>query len=130
MKTQRLAIALTAINLVMLLCTLANSRPAVAESVAPVLRGRALEIVDDQGRVRASIKVHPADGKSGYPETVMLRLIDQNGRPEVKLGASAEGGGLGLLGASDATHVLLEAEGGETSLKLANRDGRLQLVKP
>jgi hypothetical protein len=137
MKTQRLAIILTVINLVILMLTLANSRPTTADGVVPVLRGRSLEIVDDQGKVRASIKLHAADktfkmpdGKIGYPETVMFRLIDPNGRPEVKLGASEQGGGLGIVGASDTTHVLLQAEGADSSLKLTNKDGRQQLIKP
>jgi hypothetical protein len=136
MKIQRLAIVLTVINLVILLFTL-TQRQSTAESVAPVLRGRALEIMDDHGRVRASIKVHSADqtfkmpdGETGYPETVMFRLIDPNGRPEVKLGASEQGAGLGLVGDSDSTHVLLQAEGTESSLKLTNKDGRQQLYKP
>jgi hypothetical protein len=137
MKTQRFAIVLTIINLVILMFTLAHLRPATADGVASVLRGRSLEIVDDQGRVRASIKVHPADktfkmpdGKTGYPETVMFRLIDPNGRPEVKLGASEQGGGLGLVGDSDTTHVVLQAEGTDSSLKLTNKNGREQVIKP
>jgi hypothetical protein len=137
MKTQRLAAVLTVINLVFLIFHLAHLHPATAEGVQPVLRGRALEIVDDQGRVRASIKLHPADptfkmpdGKTGHPETVMFRLIDANGRPEVKLGASEQGGGLGLIGASDTTHVLLQAEGAASSLKMTNKDGRQQIIKP
>lgn len=137
MKTQRFAIVLTVINLVILTFNLAHSRPATAEGVAPVLRGRALEIVDEQGKVRASIKIHPADktfkmpdGKTGYPETVMFRLIDGNGRPEVKLGASELGGGLGLVGESDSTRVLLQAEGRDSSLKMTNKEGREQVIKP
>ena len=137
MKTQRLMIVLTLINLVILMITVAYSRSAAAEGVAPVLRGRTLEIVDDYGRVRASIKVHPADptyqwpdGKTGIPETVMFRLIDANGRPEVKLGASEQGGALGLIGASDSTQVVLKAEGTDSSLILANKDGQQQLIKP
>jgi hypothetical protein len=137
MKTQRFGIALTAINLVILILTMAQTRPTTADGVAPVLRGRSLEILDDQGRVRASIKLHPADqtfkipdGKIGYPETVMFRLIDAKGRPEVKLGASEQGAGLGLIGATDTTHVLLQADGMDTILKLTNKDGRQQLIKP
>ncbi len=116
MRSQRLLYALTALNLVLLLFILFSSTvPALAStSVSPVLRGRALEIVDDRGRVRASIKLHPAHtfeptGKR-YPETVMLRLIDPNGRPEIKIGASVEGGGLSLVGVSDSTQVLLLAD--------------------
>ena len=137
MKTHRLFIALTIVNLGLLIFLLAQIRRVGADSVAPVLRGRTLEIVDDQGRVRASIKVHPADqtfkmpnGKIGYPETVMFRLIDPNGRPEVKLGASEQGGGLGLVGSSDSTHVILQAEGADSSLKLTDKGGRQQIIKP
>src|SRR5260370_39264621 len=60
MKTQRLAIGLTVINLVLLMFLVAQIRRAGAQDVAPVLRGRALEIVDDRGKVRASINVFPA----------------------------------------------------------------------
>ena len=136
MKIQRLSIVLTVINLLLLTFSLAQFHPTEAQGAAPVLRGRALEIVDKEGRVRASINVHPAgpsvpvpDGKI-YPETVILRLIDPNGRPSVKLGASEQGSGLGLGGDSDLTYVVLKAEGASSSLKLTNKDGREQLVKP
>ncbi len=136
MKIQRLLIALTVVNLVLLMFLLAQFRPATAQGVAPLLRGRALEIVDDQGRVRASIKVQPADptvtmpnGKT-YPDTVILRLIDPKGRPSVKLATSEQGSGFGLVGDSDSTYVLLKAEGTGTSLKLTNKDGRERLIKP
>jgi hypothetical protein len=137
MKMQRLFIALSIVNLGLLIFLLAQIRRVEADNVAPVLRGRQLEIVDERGRVRASIKLHPADrtykmpdGKTGYPETVMFRLIDSKGRPEVKLGATEEGGALGLVGGFDSTQVLLQAEGPDSSLKLANKDGRQQVIKP
>jgi hypothetical protein len=147
MKLQRLLIALTVINLGLSMFLLTQihrvyagsteARGVGADNVAPVLRGRELEIVDDKGRVRASIKIHPGDpkfkmpdGKIGYPEMVMFRLIDPNGRPEVKLGASVEGGGLSLIGETDTTHVLLQADGADSSLKLTNKDGKQQLIKP
>lgn len=142
MKIQRLLIAVTVINLGLTMFLLAQIRRADAGSVeaaspTPVLRGSALEIVDDKGRVRASIKLHPADpsykwpdGKTGYPETVMFRLIDAKGRPEVKLGASEQGGGLGLIGETDTTHALLEAEGPDARLKLTNKNGKQQLIMP
>jgi hypothetical protein len=136
MKIQRLSIVLTVINVLLLTFSVAQFHPTEAQGAAPVLRGRALEIVDKEGRVRASITVHPAgpsipvpDGKI-YPETVVLRLIDPNGRPSVKLGASEQGSGLGLGGDSDLTYVVLKAEGASSSLKLTNKDGREQLIKP
>ena len=132
---QRLLTALTLVNLALLLfLLLPRSTPAFAAGDAQVLRGRELQIVDEQGRVRASIKVHPANtfaqtGKK-YPDTVMLRLIDPNGRPEVKIGASVDGAGIGLVGDNDSTQVLLQAQGSETSLTLKNKDGKEQRLAP
>src|SRR5436190_23119799 len=100
MKRPPLLVALTVVNLIVLAVTLVQQPSSLAQNTAPVLRGRALEIVDDRGSVRASITLVPAnatfrmpDGTVGYPETVLLRLIDQNGRPNVKIGASTEGAG-------------------------------------
>jgi hypothetical protein len=132
MKMPRLFVALTVLNLALLVVLLAQLRPPEATGADAVLRGRALEIVDEQGRVRASIQLHRAgtvDGKP-YPETVMLRLIDPHGRPFVKLGGSEQGAGLGLLGETDTTHLILKAEGPSTSVKLANRDGKERLLEP
>ena len=129
MKTQRLLVVLTLVNLALLIFTLARTRPASAE-VSPVLRGRALEIVDERGRVRASIGVLPAEAQEH--ETVLLRLITERGRPSVKIGASEQVAGLSLAGPSNTkdTYVILEAKGTASSLTLKNEDGRVQIVKP
>jgi len=135
MKMQRFAVVITLVNLVILMFMLAAMRPAVAQAVAPVLRGRSLEIVDDRGRVRASISVLPA-GVSAHgdrsPETVLLRLITERGRPSVKIGASEEAAGLSFAGPTNTkdTYIILEAKGVASSLKLRNEDGREQVVKP
>jgi hypothetical protein len=97
--------------------------------VPPALRGGGLEIIDAQGRVQASITVlepSPRLAKS----TVVLRLIDPNGRAGAKIAASDQGAAISLLGDSDATQLLLESDGPNTSLKLTNTDGKQQLVKP
>ena len=60
MKLQRMLVGLTLVNLAVLAFTLGARRPALAQDVPSVLRGRALEIVDDRGRVRASLSVMPA----------------------------------------------------------------------
>jgi hypothetical protein len=137
MKSQRLLVVITVFNILLLLFSVAQTRAVVTEGVAPVLRGRALEIVDDRGRVRASITILPGDpnfkmpdGTIGYPEGVLLRLISPQGRPNVKLGASDRGSGLGLGGEDDPTYVQILAQGPSTSLKLTNKDGREQLIKP
>jgi hypothetical protein len=135
MKTQRLLIVLTVLNTVLLAFFLAQSHTAAAQDVAPVLRGRALQIVDDHGRVRASIQVLPAspqkDGSLSY-ETVLLRLITEKGRPSVKIGASEQSAGLALVGPSDTknTYAQLGATGKTSSLTLKNEDGREQILKP
>ena len=102
MKNQRLLLSITVFNILLLVFSLRQARAVVTDGIAPVLRGRALEIVDDRGRVRASIAILPADphvkmpdGTSGYPETVLLRLIDSKGGPNVKLGATERGAELG-----------------------------------
>jgi len=135
MKTQRILIILTLINLVVLVLSLAERRTVAAETVSPVLRGRALEIVDEQGRVRASLTVLPAgtsEHGDRYPETVLLRLITERGRPSVKISASEEAAGVSLAGPSSTkdTYVIVEAKGRASSLKLRNEDGREQVVKP
>jgi len=136
MKIQPILVVLTLVNLALLIFTLAQMRPAIAsEEVAPVLRGRALQIVDDRGRVRASINVYPpSTGKDGerQAETVLLRLITEQGRPSVKIGASEQTAGLALVGPSGTkeTYVQLGANGTVSSLKLKNEDGRERVIEP
>jgi hypothetical protein len=136
MKMQRLLLVLTVVNLGLLIfLLLSHIRPALANGVAPVLRGRALEIVDERGRVRASLNVLPAstqpDGETSS-ETVLLRLITERGRPSVKIGASERAAGVSFSGPSGTkdTYVILEAKGMASSLRLRNEDGREQIVKP
>ena len=104
MKNQRLLVALTVINLGLLAYQAFRPRYVYAQENAPVLRGRALEIVDERGKVRAQLRVFPPDpthklpNGDPYPETVLLRLIASNGRPSVKLSTDVRGGGLYLGG--------------------------------
>jgi hypothetical protein len=137
MLTQRALIVLTAINLGLFCSQLLRPEPSVAAPAThpDVLRGRALEIVDDQGRVRASLSVLPEDPKviwngKPYPETVLLRLMSPDGRPNVKLGASRLGSGLVIGGESNPTHIQVLSEGRETTLKMINGDGVERLIKP
>ena len=122
MNAQRFAVVVTVVNLVLLVVLLAQLSPAAAQGVVPVLRGRGLEIVDDRGRVRASIGV--------MEETVLLRLIDRDQRPAVKLSASEQGSGILLMGVGQGTYVQLGAKDTVSSLRLLNRDGREQVLKP
>jgi hypothetical protein len=137
MKTERLLTFLTAVNAGLLVYQMVRPHlsTAAAIDVQTVIRGRALEIVDDRGRVRASLSVLPEDPKhmwkgEPYPETVLLRLITADGRPNVKLGASRRGAGLLIGGESDPTYVQVLAEGGESTVKLIDKTGTERLIKP
>ena len=90
---------------------------------APVLRGRALELVDDAGKVRAQIDVEP-DGE------VVLRLRDVQGAIRVKLGASQSGSGLVLLNQNTEPGVQLLAEASKATLTLAEPGGKKRVVEP
>ena len=68
MRIQQLAATLSAFNLVLLVILFtqlshpvraSNEVESVGDDVVPILRGRGLEIVDEQGRIRAQILVHP-----------------------------------------------------------------------
>jgi hypothetical protein len=119
MKTQRLLVVLTVINLALLVLLLTQTKIHIgpqgvrlwANTDGSVLRGRALEIIDDQGRTRAAINVHPADAAHSYPETAILRLVDENGRPSMKLAVSERGGGLTLVSDAQGTYAQLTGRG-------------------
>ena len=83
--------------------------------------------------LEARINIEPAttmpDGKM-YPEAVVFRITDPEGRIRVKLAADQDGSGLLLANDSQQPGVHLLAKGTETSLKLLNKDGREKLLKP
>jgi hypothetical protein len=131
-NTTRLVLALTGLNLVLLLGNLMMGPRAVAQDALPVLRGRALEIVDTRGQTRARISIEPettVDGKT-YPEAAVLRLTGANGRIRVKLGADDQGSGLLLANDQQAPGIHLLATRDGASLKLASPDGREQVLRP
>jgi hypothetical protein len=124
MKMQRIAIGQTVLNFLILVYTLFRASPVAPAEVAPVLRAHSLEIVDDIGRVRAMIRVFPAspdakmpDGTTGYPETVLLRLIDSKGAPNVKIAATEDGSVMSLAGESNPAYVQVLARGTSPSVK-------------
>jgi hypothetical protein len=127
MKLQPVAFTLTVVNLLLLAFLLAQ-RPVEANTDSQILRGRGLQIVDDRGRPRATIQVLPA--KPGEDETVILRLIDTNGKPGVKIANSVSHSGLSFVASTDKAHVILGADNTEGSLKLSSRDGREHVSKP
>lgn len=130
MNIQKSLIALSGVNLVLLLGLLAaQAWPASAQGSPGVLRGSGLEIVDAAGRVRASIAiVPPSAGEAG--ETVLLRLIDEAGQPSMKIATSATATGLSFVGGDDLSYVILEADGEKPMLKLSVASGGERVIEP
>src|SRR5687767_591988 len=135
MKMQRIAIAVTVINLVLMVVLLTKINPATAQKGQPsklqVLRGSGLEIIDSSGKLRASITFHAPveqDGKI-YPAGVLLRLINTKGQPSVKIDASEDGGGLSFSNEKDGYIQMVAKESGGF-LKIKDPDGKEQVVKP
>ena len=123
MEMNRLAVAVTAANLLILLAGVVHARPARPEPAAPVLRGGALELVEERGRLRARLNI-----ESGGE--VVFGLLDDRGTIRVKLGAGADGSG--LLLANDATEPGIHLVAGATGsrVRIANKDGRERLIVP
>ena len=137
LRLQPVLIALTLLNLGILGVAIVREQAFAAPAPAPtpdgILRGRGLQIVDDQGKVRASITVNPAvkqpDG-STYPETVLLRMITSEGRPVVKISSSEDGAGMALSAAEGLAYVQILARGGDPKLVVVDGGGKEILKQP
>ena len=133
MRMQRIAVGLTVINLLLLVFLLTEKYRAYADETPPVLRGRALQIVDDQERIRAEILVHGPETVNGktYPETVLFRMATAQRAPLMKLTVSEDGSVLGLSDDSAPGGVELRANRNRGNyVKVVNRDGHEQTLKP
>ena len=100
-----------------------------------MLRGRALEIVDERGKVRPSC----ASSRGPEAQAAERRSLSRDGapppnRPERaavgKLATDVRGGGLYLGGAEDPTMARLGAEGAEAQLELVNKDRQEKVIRP
>jgi hypothetical protein len=135
---RRFLIALTAVNVLCVLVVFLGVplKGASASGEQGILRGRGLQIVDAEGRIRAGITVLPADPSVSMPDggtmsdTVIFRLIDPKGRPEVKMTASEDGAALLLMGRDDQTFVRLKGQGDHSSVELADKAGHLKTLEP
>lgn len=123
MGTSRLVIALTSMNALLLAGLLARSSHPASASDLGTLRARAIELVDERGRVRAQLNVE-SSGEA------VFRLRDHKGEVRVKLGAGESGSGLLLLdGATEpAIHMLAKDSG--TSLTLTSKGGQRRVIVP
>ncbi|MEX2273587.1 MAG: hypothetical protein WD690_19130 [Vicinamibacterales bacterium] len=135
MKLQRAALALTVVNLVLLVLILAGRLPTAAaaapsQDVVPVVRTHRLELVDERGQIRSRLNVEP-EGE------VVFRLVDRTGTIRVKLGADQRGSGLLLLdeATEPGVHIIARRTGTTerqttTSVTLRGADGQQRVIKP
>jgi hypothetical protein len=125
MKAKQLIIFLVLINLAVLfyLVTTAQTKSNTSRSASPIIRARAIELVDDKGQSRALLNVE-ANG-----ETV-FRLRDAKGTIRVKLGATEDGSALLLLNnsTSPGIHALAKSDG--STMTLINNNGRKRVIEP
>jgi hypothetical protein len=133
MKAQRLVFVLTTLNLVLLLLllTLMQARSTTAQTTTPILRARALELVDERNVVRVRLNVKDSE----------LNLFDKNGIIRVKLGAGEDGSGLLLSeGGTEASRGYVQVIARQTALStsiptttsitLKASDGRRRVITP
>lgn len=132
MKIQPLLAVLTLANFGLLLLLLFRPGLVEAQDAPSMLTGTGLQIVDAQGRIRASVSIEAAGMANGeaFPETVLLRLIDANGQPSVKISTSETKAGMSLVGGDDKSYVILQADGPQSSLRMVGADGQQQFAAP
>jgi len=123
MNTLRVAASLTVVNLLLLITLAVRGARLDAQADGAVLRGRVLELVDEQGRTRSRLNVE-ADGE------VVLRLFDRDGTIRVKLGAGVDGSGLVLLNDETEPGIHLLAKASGSTLTLRNKGGHERVLVP
>jgi len=136
MQSRHVIIALVIVNVALLLFQGVHGKPNPAGGDAVDLRIRSLELVDDHGRVRAELKIYPAqpdlkmpDGTTGYPEAVQLRLITSQGAPNVKLVATEDGAAASLVGEKGYVQVMSRSHE-DPFVKIVTKDQREKVLKP
>lgn len=127
-KLQPVLAALTIANFALVIFLLGQTSATAAPTPDDgILRGKGLQIVDDSGKVRASISIMPSeklrDG-STYPETVLLRLITPDGRPSVKLAAMTTGSGFSFTDGKGLSYVQLLAENDDPKINIVDKAGK------
>jgi len=123
MKTNRLSVILTIINLAVLVFLLVRGQMTIPPANSDILRVKAIELIDNHGQVRAQLEVE-SNGE------VVFRLRDEEGTIRVKLGASQDGSGLLLLNDLTEPGIHLLADRDSTRITLSEQSGAQQEIKP
>lgn len=122
MKFQRVAIGFSVLNLLLLLFLLAQVPSTAQQSVTPIVRTRAFELVDENGKIRAQINLE----KTGE---VVFRLRDAKGTIRSKFAAGEDGSGLSLMDDRTEATVQIRANQSGGGIILIDRKGNVQSVK-
>jgi hypothetical protein len=119
---ERTVAALTVLNVALFGYQLLTVN-AGAQTIPDVVRARAWELVDRNGRARASFDVAPQGD-------IVFRLRDQDGTIRMKMSASRNGSGFLLLDAATEPGVQIDAGPDGSRITLTNRDGRSREIVP
>jgi hypothetical protein len=122
MKIQRVVNLFSVLNLLFLGLLLIQTPSTAQQSVAPLLRARAIELVDERGKVRAQLDVE-ATGE------VVFRLRDAKGTIRSKFGANEDGSGLSMMDDRTEATVQIRSNQSGASVTVIDREGRARVVK-
>ena len=122
MKFQRVAIIFSVLNLMLWLFSLTFVPSTAKQSVVPIVRTEAFELVDKRGKIRAQINVEETD-------EVVFRLRDSKGNIRAKFGAQEDGSGLILMDDRTEATVQIRAIESGASMILIDREGRERAVR-
>ncbi len=122
MTFQRVAVVLSAFNILLLAFLLAQAGSSAQSNVSPILRTKAFELVGDDGKACAQINVESTG-------EVVFRLRDSKGTIRAKFGAGEDGSGLVLMDERTEATVQIRANKTGGGITLFDRDGKQHLVK-
>jgi hypothetical protein len=122
MKFQRTAIVFSVINLLLFIFLLAQSTSTAQQDVVPVVRTRAFELVDENGKLRAQINIE----KTGE---VVFRMRDEKGTIRSKFSAGESGSGLSMMDDRTEATVQIRSNQAGGNMVLIDREGRERTIK-
>jgi hypothetical protein len=122
MKYQRIAIAFSIFNLLLLVFLLAQKPSDAQQSVMPIVRTRAFELVDENGKTRAQINIENTG-------EVVFRLRDETGKIRSKYGAGKDGSGFTLMDDRTEATVQIRANKSGSEMFVLDRSGNKTALK-
>jgi hypothetical protein len=122
MKFHHAGIVISVLNLLLFIFLLAQSPSSAQQDIVPIVRTRAFELVDENGKVRAQFNVE----KTGE---VVFRMRDSKGTIRSKFGASENGSGLSMMDDRTEATIQIRANQAGGSMILIDREGHERTIK-